>query len=288
MAKLKAVVTGAHGQLGRDMVDCLASQGYEVKGYGRTELDITRFDQTKELLTAFSPDVIVHAAAYTKVDLAETEPDDAYAVNGYGSRNLAVIAESLGAKLVYVSTDYVFNGQGTQPYDEFQPTMPINVYGKSKLAGEQFVERFHSRYFIVRTSWVYGKHGNNFVKTMLKLAEERDSLSVVSDQVGCPTYTKDLAECIAELIKTEQYGTYHVSNSGSCSWYEFAQAIFELSGRSVEVKPVSTDEFPRPASRPSYSVFLHKALELGGFSPMRPWKDALADFIEEISYVNKT
>jgi dTDP-4-dehydrorhamnose reductase len=269
------------------MVDCLAALGYEVRGYARTEMDITQFEETKTLLNDFKPDVIIHAGAYTKVDLAEQEPDQAFAVNGYGTRNLAVIAQELGAKLVYVSTDYVFNGQGTEPYDEFQPTDPINVYGKSKLAGEQFVEKLHTRYFIVRTSWVYGKHGNNFVKTMLKLGEERDVLTVVSDQVGCPTYTQDLAACIAELIETEKYGVYHVSNSGSCSWFEFAQAIFELSGRSIEVKPVTTDQFPRPAKRPSYSVFQHKALEQGGFRPIRHWKDALAAFMEETAVVNK-
>jgi dTDP-4-dehydrorhamnose reductase len=283
MAKLRAVVTGAGGQLGVDMVGCLLAQGFEVKGFTRSELDITDYEQSKALLTAFRPDVIVHSAAYTKVDQAETDTDEAYAINAYGSRNIAVIAENLGAKLVYVSTDYVFDGQGAAPYDEFHPTKPINVYGRSKLAGEQFVEQFHSRYFIVRTSWVYGKHGANFVKTMLKLAEERDTLTVVSDQVGCPTYTKDLAACIASLVQTEKYGIYHVSNSGSCSWFEFAKAIFELAERKVDVQPVSSEQFVRPAKRPSYSVFGHKALERNGFGQMRHWKEALGAFIEEIS-----
>lgn len=283
MDKPKVVVTGAQGQLGRDMVELLLAQGHEVHGFGRSELDITNYEQCKSLLEYIRPEVIVHAAAYTKVDLAETEIDEAYQINAYGARNLAVISESLGAKLVYVSTDYVFNGQGDTPYEESRVTQPINVYGKSKLAGEKFVEQGCSRFYIVRTSWVYGKYGNNFVKTMLKIAEGRTSLEVVSDQVGCPTYTRDLAACISELIHTEKYGIYHVSNSGSCSWYEFAKAIFQLSKNNIEVKPVTTEQFPRPAKRPSYSVFAHKALENNGFSPMRPWYDALTDFIEEIS-----
>lgn len=283
MGKIRAAVTGAQGQLGKDMVECLENKGYDVLGFGKSDLDITNYEQAKDILTRYKPDVIIHAAAYTKVDLAETEADVAYNINGYGSRNLAVIAENLGAKLVYVSTDYVFDGQGSTPYDEFQETSPVNIYGKSKLIGEQFVEQFHSRFFIVRTSWVYGIHGNNFVKTMLKLAEDKDSLSVVSDQVGCPTYTKDLAACIEQLIQTEKYGIYHVSNSGSCSWFEFAKAIFELANKPVEVNPVSTSEFPRPAKRPSYSVFAHRALKQNGFDEMRNWKDALADFLKEIS-----
>ncbi|MFC4103162.1 dTDP-4-dehydrorhamnose reductase [Paenibacillus xanthanilyticus] len=279
MAKGKALVTGAQGQLGQDLVAALTKLGYEVKGCGRAELDITNYEETKAIIYGFRPDVIVHAAAYTKVDQAETDQETAYQVNAYGSRNLAVVAENAGAKLVYVSTDYVFNGQGTEPYDEFQPTMPINVYGRTKLAGEQFAQQFCSKHFIVRTSWVYGPNGANFVKTMLKLADERDTISVVSDQVGCPTFTHDLVDTICNLVETEKYGLYHVSNAGHCSWYEFAQAIFELAGKPVTVEPVGTDQFPRPAKRPSYSVFDHKALAYNGFPPMRHWKDALAEFI---------
>ncbi|MGM0880084.1 MAG: dTDP-4-dehydrorhamnose reductase [Bacillota bacterium] len=280
---MKVLVTGASGQLGKDMVEYLLAAGYDALGFGRGELDVTNYEQVNKLINETKPDVIIHTAAYTKVDLAETEVDVSYEINAYGTRNLAVAAEKIGAKLVYVSTDYVFNGEGNEPYDEFQETRPINVYGKSKLAGEQYVQQFHSQYFIVRTSWVYGKHGNNFVKTMLKLAQERDSLSVVSDQVGCPTYTRDLAACITDLIGTEKYGIYHVSNSGNCSWYEFAKSIFELSGSKVDVRPITTDEFPRPAKRPSYSVFQHKALARNGFQEMRHWKDALADFLRVTS-----
>lgn len=279
---MKIVVTGAKGQLGTDLVHLLADRGYEVYGYGREELDITNFDQVKQVIAEVRPDVVIHAAAYTKVDLAESEPDKAFLINAYGTRNVAVSSEAVEAKLVYISTDYVFDGTANVPYNEFAPTNPISVYGKSKLAGEQFVRDLHSKFFIMRTSWVYGKNGNNFVNTMLKLAEERDELIVVHDQVGCPTYTVDLANCILELIQTEKYGIYHVSNSGYCSWYEFAKAIFEEARIEVKVNPCTTEDFPRPAPRPAYSVFEHMALKLNGFSEMREWREALKEFIMQI------
>jgi dTDP-4-dehydrorhamnose reductase len=279
---MKVIVTGAKGQLGTDLVHLLADKRYEVYGYGREELDITNYDQVKRVISEVSPDVVIHVAAYTKVDLAESEPDQAFLINAYGTRNIAVASEAEGAKLVYISTDYVFDGTATTPYNEFAPTNPLSVYGKSKLAGEQFVRDLHSKFFIVRTSWVYGKHGNNFVKTMLKLAQERDELSVVYDQIGCPTYTVDLSNCILKLIQTEKYGIYHVSNSGHCSWYEFAKAIFEEVGIEVKVHPCTTKDFPRLAPRPAYSVFEHMALRLNGFNEMRNWREALKKFIVQI------
>ncbi|MGY4110341.1 dTDP-4-dehydrorhamnose reductase [Aeribacillus pallidus] len=277
---MKVLVTGAKGQLGTDLVLLLSDRGYEVYGYGKEELDITNFDQVKRVIREIHPDVVIHAAAYTKVDLAESKPDQAFLINSYGTRNVAVVSEAVGAKLVYISTDYVFDGTTTTPYNEFASTNPQNVYGKSKLAGEQFVRDLHSKFFIVRTSWVFGKHGNNFVKTMLKLAKERDELMVVNDQVGCPTYTVDLANCILDLIQTEKYGIYHVSNTGQCSWYEFAKAIFEEAGVNVKVNPCTTKDYPRPAPRPSYSVFDHMALRLNGFNNMRDWKKALIDYFK--------
>lgn len=277
---MKVVVTGAKGQLGTDLVHLLADKGYEVYGYGREELDITNFDQVKQVITEIRPDVVIHAAAYTKVDLAESEPDQAFLINAYGTRNVVVASEAVGAKLVYISTDYVFDGTATTPYNEFAPTNPLSVYGKSKLLGEQYVRDLHSKFFIVRTSWVYGKHGNNFVKTMLKLAQERDELMVVHDQIGCPTYTVDLANCILELIQTEKYGIYHVSNSGHCSWYEFAKAIFEEAGIEIKVNPCTTKDFPRPAPRPAYSVFEHMALRLNGFKEMPHWRESLKNFVK--------
>ncbi|MEK4176609.1 dTDP-4-dehydrorhamnose reductase [Aeribacillus sp. FSL K6-1305] len=279
---MKVLVTGAKGQLGTDLVLLLSDRGYEVYGYGREELDITNFDQVKRVIREIHPDVVIHTAAYTKVDLAESEPDQAFLINSYGTRNVAVVSEAVGAKLVYISTDYVFDGTATTPYNEFASTNPLSVYGKSKLAGEQFVRDLHSKFFIVRTSWVYGKHGNNFVKTMLKLAQERDELMVVHDQIGCPTYTVDLANCVLELIQTEKYGVYHVSNSGHCSWYEFAKAIFEEAGIKVKVNPCTTKDFPRPAPRPAYSVFDHMSLRLNGFRKMREWREALREFLRYI------
>jgi dTDP-4-dehydrorhamnose reductase len=279
---MKVIVTGAKGQLGTDLVYLLADRGYEVYGYGRKELDITNFDQVKQVINEVNPDVVIHAAAYTKVDLAESEPDQAFLINAYGTRNVAIASEAVGAKLVYISTDYVFDGTANTPYNEFAQTNPLSVYGKSKLAGEQFVRDLHPKFYIVRTSWVYGKHGNNFVKTMLKLAQERDELMIVHDQVGCPTYTVDLANCILELIQTEKYGVYHVSNSGHCSWYEFAKAIFEESGIEIKINPCTTKDFPRPAPRPPYSVFEHMALRLNGFKEMKHWKEALKSFLKSV------
>lgn len=276
----KVMVTGGHGQLGTEITLMLKDKGCDVYGLGRDELNITDLDQVRRQIRALKPDVVIHTAAYTNVDQAEADRDSAFLVNAYGTRNVAIASEEIGAKLVYVSTDYVFNGEKDGAYGEFDTPSPLGVYGQSKFAGEQFVRDFHSKFFIVRTSWVYGKYGHNFVKTMLKLAAEHDALKVVNDQRGCPTYTKDLAEKIIELIGTDQYGVYHVSNSGSCTWYEFARAIFEISGTDVHVAPVTTEEFPRPAARPKNSVFDHMALRLNGFEDVRHWKDGLSDFLQ--------
>ncbi|WP_339060915.1 dTDP-4-dehydrorhamnose reductase [Tepidibacillus marianensis] len=279
--RLKVLITGANGQLGKDMTNLLLEENYKVYAFSRQELDITNEIQVNTVMEEIKPDVVIHTAAYTKVDLAESEPDEAYRVNAFGTRNIAVASESVGAKLVYVSTDYVLNGEGNKPYTEYDEVDPINVYGKSKLAGEQMVRDFHTKFFIVRTSWVYGKHGNNFVKTMLNLAQNQDTISVVNDQIGCPTYTVDLAKTILGLIETSKYGIYHVSNSGSCSWFEFAQAIFNEANMKVNLLPVKSDQFPRPAKRPSYSVFNHMSLRTNDFTTPRNWKDGLASFLKE-------
>jgi dTDP-4-dehydrorhamnose reductase len=280
MSRQKILVTGAKGQLGTEMVKLLKDMEYEVCGYGRAELDITNFEQVKNVIDHIHPNVVIHAAAYTKVDAAECEPDQAFLVNAYGTRNIAVTSERIGAKFVYISTDYVFDGTANVPYNEFAFTNPINVYGESKLAGEQFVRDLHSKFFIIRTSWVYGKHGNNFVKTMLKLAQEQKELFVVDDQIGCPTYVVDLASCIFQLIQTEKYGVYHISNSGHCSWYEFAKAIFEEANVNIVVNPCKTKDYQRPAQRPMYSVLDHMALRLNGFKELRHWREALKEFIK--------
>ncbi|AFC27522.1 dTDP-4-dehydrorhamnose reductase [Paenibacillus mucilaginosus 3016] len=281
---MKVLVTGANGQLGQDVATLFAEQ-HEVRGLGRAQLDITNLEQCLEQVESFRPDVIIHCAAYTAVDQAESDVDGAYLVNAVGTRNMAAAAEKVGSKLCYISTDYVFDGKGTSPYREYDKTNPSGIYGKSKEAGEQLAMSLCSRYFIVRTSWVYGLHGNNFVKTMLKLSEDRDRLKVVHDQIGSPTFTEDLAGFLLALVNTEKYGIYHASNSGICSWYEFAKAIFEESGKATIVEPCTTDEFPRPAPRPSYSVMDHLSIRTNGFNEIRPWREALIDFLQKYGQV---
>lgn len=279
---MKILVTGANGQLGKDLVKLLA-QEHEVYGLSRDQLDITNEDQCNLVIAELKPEVIIHSAAYTAVDLAESEEDLAYKTNAFGTRNLAVAAEKIHAKLCYISTDYVFDGTEVKPYREYDNTNPLSVYGKSKRAGEQLVQTLTTRNFIVRTSWVYGLFGNNFVKTILKLAQDRDTLKVVSDQVGSPTYTIDLAQFVEQLVQTERYGIYHASNSGFCSWFEFACAIFEESGLKKRVEPCSIEDFPRPAPRPRYSVMEHMSIRANGFNDLRPWREGLRAFLKELT-----
>jgi dTDP-4-dehydrorhamnose reductase len=281
MMPSKVLVTGAHGQLGTELTLMLRYKGYETYGLGHQELDITRLDQVREVFQKVRPDVVCHTAAYTAVDKAESDRDGAFLVNAYGTRNVAIAAEEVGAKLVSVSTDYVFNGEKEGTNSEFDTPSPLGVYGQSKYAGEQFVRDFSSRFFIARTSWVYGRYGSNFVKTMLKLAENHDRLKVVNDQRGCPTYTKDLAAKLIELFQTDNYGIYHISNSGSCSWYEFAREIFKIKGIDIQVEPCTSAAFPRPAKRPHNSVFEHMALRLNGFDEVRDWPSALKEFLSD-------
>ncbi|BFT75358.1 dTDP-4-dehydrorhamnose reductase [Paenibacillus sp. P36] len=282
---MKILVTGANGQLGQDIVKILGSN-HEIYGFGREQLDITNEYQCLEVLESLNPDIVIHSAAYTAVDLAETEEDKAYEINAFGTRNLAVAAEKVGAKLCYISTDYVFDGTGTTPYREYDNTNPQSIYGKSKRAGELLVQTLSTKYFIVRTSWVYGLYGANFVKTMLKLAQDRDSLKVVNDQFGSPTYTVDLANFLEQLVRTERYGIYHASNTGVCSWFDFAGAIFEESGKKINVMPCSTEEFPRPAPRPRFSAMEHMAIRANGFEDLRPWREGLQAFLEELGVSN--
>ncbi|MEJ3718862.1 dTDP-4-dehydrorhamnose reductase [Paenibacillus polymyxa] len=286
---MKVLVTGASGQLGKDVVKFFQEQGHDVVGYDREQLDITDMDQTMKIVGQYQPDAVIHCAAYTAVDAAETDMDTAYQVNAAGTRNMVLAAEEVGAKLVYISTDYVFDGTAEQPYHEYDNTNPQSIYGKSKRAGEVLTETLSSRYFIVRTSWVYGLYGNNFVKTMLKLGQEKSQLQVVNDQKGSPTYTVDLARFLAELIQTEKYGVYHASNSGSCTWYEFTQAIFQDAAEILDAKitakldPCSTAQFPRPAARPRNSVMEHIAIRANGFNDLRDWREGLQDFLQEYS-----
>ncbi|TVX89399.1 dTDP-4-dehydrorhamnose reductase [Paenibacillus agilis] len=276
---MKVLVTGADGQLGQDVVELFLGHGHDVVACNRTKLDITKQEQCQQVLIEKRPDVVIHCAAYTAVDQAETDIDQAYLVNAVGTRNVAVAAELIGAKIVYISTDYVFDGCGNKPYHEYDNTNPQGIYGKSKRAGEVLVQTLSSRYFIVRTSWVFGQYGTNFVKTMMKLGLEREQLSIVHDQIGSPTYTVDLAEFLLNLVVTERYGIYHASNSGVCSWYEFAEEIMRRSNIDIELIPCTTEQFPRPAPRPQYSVMEPLSIRTNGFETLPHWKDALKRFI---------
>ncbi|UYO05147.1 dTDP-4-dehydrorhamnose reductase [Paenibacillus sp. PSB04] len=284
---MRVLVTGASGQLGKDVVALFQQKGHEVMGCSRSELDITNLEQCQQIINEFQPDSIIHCAAYTAVDAAETDVDEAYRANAVGTRNVAVAAEKAGAKMVYISTDYVFNGRSEVPYQEYDNTDPKSVYGKSKRAGEVLTQSLSSRYFIVRTSWVYGLHGNNFVKTMLRLGQEKPQLQVVHDQKGSPTYTADLARFLEELVQTEKYGVYHASNSGDCTWFEFTQAIFEEAKElgfmiKAQVESCTTEQFPRPAPRPANSVMDHLSIRTNGLTDFRPWREGLVDFLKQI------
>lgn len=273
------LVTGSGGQLGQELVSG-QWQGIRMIGLNRNQLDITIEKECLQALRAWKPAAIVHAAAYTSVDQAETESEIAYLVNVTGTRNMALAAESIGAKFCYISTDYVFDGFGTRPYRENDPTQPSTVYGKTKLEGEREAVAACSRTFVVRTSWLYGAYGANFVKTMLNLAKAGKPLRIVSDQIGSPTYAYDLAKFLINLVQSDHYGVYHAANGGSCSWYNFAQEIFDLCKLDVEVLSCTSEEYLRPARRPAYSVLECTAMQHVGFASFRDWREALADFLK--------
>ncbi|WP_422658502.1 dTDP-4-dehydrorhamnose reductase [Paenibacillus sp. EC2-1] len=287
---MRVLVTGAGGQLGQDVVLQFRQAGHEVIACDRNELNITDLEQCRKVISANRPEVIIHCAAYTAVDAAESDVDGAYVVNAVGTRNVALAAEAVGAKLIYISTDYVFNGQGEQPYHEYDNTDPQGIYGKSKRAGEVLVQSLCSKWFIVRTSWVFGLYGNNFVKTMLRLGREKPMLKVVHDQKGSPTYTADIAHFLIALVATEKYGIYHASNCGTCTWYEFTEAIMEeaqqILGWPVQAKlePCTTVEFPRPAPRPANSVLEHLSIRTNGFEDLPHWRKGLRQFLLDMKH----
>jgi len=278
---MKVLITGANGMLGQDVTALLEKKGYLTENADREDLDICDLNAVLERVSLCKPNVIINCAAYTNVDGCETDVDNAYKGNAVGPKNLAIASNKFDVPLVHVSTDYLFDGEMGKPYIEGDVPNPLSVYGKSKLFGEQNVTSLTNKYFILRTQWLYGKNGKNFVKTMLELAEKNSSLKVVNDQFGSPTYTKDLAEIIYEIIQTESYGIYHTTNSGSCSWYEFTKDIMELAGKNVEVNPCTTDQFPRPAKRPKYSVLENFNLKINGFTQPRHYKDALKEYLSE-------
>ena len=288
---MKVLVTGSKGQLGYDVIKELRSRRHEALGFDLPELDITDEAAVQAVFDRVKPDAVIHCAAWTAVDAAEESGNIAkvFAVNEGGTRNLAAACKRTGAKLLYLSTDYVFDGQGSAPWGADETRFaPLNEYGKSKLAGENAVRELLQAYFIVRIAWVFGKNGNNFVKTMLRLSETHDTLRVVCDQVGTPTYTPDLARLLVDMIETDKYGVYHATNDGGfLSWYDFASAIMQEAGKHTKVIPVTTAEYGlSKAARPFNSRLDKSKLKENGFEPLPDWRDALKRYLKEIGHAN--
>lgn len=271
---MKVLVTGANGQLGYDVIKRLDSEGIDYLGTDRESLDITNKEQVTKVINDYSPDAVIHCAAYTAVDKAEDEKDLCYSVNVLGAKYVAEACKQIDAKMVYISTDYVFDGEGDEPFGVTDKPNPINYYGQTKYEGEVEVQKILDKYFVVRISWVFGSNANNFVKTMLRLGKEKDEISVVADQVGSPTYTYDLAKLLIEIIRTDKFGVYHATNEGYCSWYEFACEIFKQAGVTVKVNPIKTEDYPTKARRPKNSrLYKSPLIELEN------WEDALKHYI---------
>ena len=280
--KMKILVTGAKGQLGYDTVKELAARKIEAVCADIGDFDITDKAGTLRYINQLCPDAVIHCAAYTAVDKAEDEPALCTAVNVQGSENIALACENSGAKLIYVSTDYVFGGEGSKPLEVDSPKKPLNVYGSSKLAGEQAVQNFCTRNFIVRTSWVFGKNGNNFVKTMLRLGSQTEKITVVDDQTGSPTYTSDLAGLLCDMVRTDKYGVYHATNEGFCSWAEFAEEIMRQANLPAKIIRIKTSEYGSKATRPLNSRLSKSSLDSAGFHRLPAWQDALRRYLTEI------
>ena len=277
----KIIVTGCNGQLGRAVNKLYANDGrYELVNTDVGELDITNIDEVMSFVREVKPYAIINCAAHTGVDACETEEDKAYKINAIGPRNLSIAATETNAKLIHISTDYVFDGKGTRPYTEFDAVGPQGMYGRTKLAGENFVRQFADRYFIIRTAWLYGD-GKNFVKTMLRLSETNDKVRVVKDQVGSPTSAEELAKAIAFLLPTENYGLFHGTCEGDCSWAEFTEEIFRLAGKKTVVEAITTEEFGAKAPRPAYSILENYMFKLTSDFMFADWHDAIAKYMKE-------
>lgn len=279
---MKIIVTGYSGQLGYDVVLEGKKRGFNMIGVGHKKLDITQEEQVRNYIHTAKPDVIIHCAAYTAVDNAEDNKEACFDVNVNGTKYLAEAAKSVDAKFIYISTDYVFEGTGTEPFTEEGAANPVGYYGITKYEGEKVVQSLLDKYFIVRISWVFGINGNNFIKTMLRLAETREELNVVGDQYGSPTYTFDLAKLLLEMAETEKYGVYHASNEGFTTWADFAKEIFQVSGKAVKVNSITTEEYPTKAVRPKNSRMSKDKLEKNGFTRLPAWQDALTRYIAEL------
>ncbi len=281
---MRVLVTGVKGQLGYDVVKELESRGHEAVGVDIQEMDITDADSVDKVISNAAPDAVIHCAAYTAVDAAEDNEELCRKVNAEGPQNIANVCKKLDIKMIYISTDYVFGGQGERPWEPDDERDPQSVYGLTKYEGELAVQNTLEKYFIVRIAWVFGVNGKNFVKTMINLGETRDKLTVVCDQFGSPTYTYDLAKLLVDMVQTDKYGVYHATNEGFCNWYEFACEIFKQTGIKVEVAPVTSDQYPTKATRPFNSRMSKDKLVENGFDRLPVWQDALARYLEEIQY----
>ncbi len=280
--KLRVLVTGIGGQLGYDVVKELSRRGLEPVGVGREEMDITDAATVERVITEAKVQAVIHCAAYNAVDKAEEDVENCRKGNVDGARNIATVCKKLDLKMLYVSTDYVFDGSGIRAWTPEDVPNPLGVYGKSKYDAEQAVQGLLSKFFIVRISWAFGINGNNFVKTMLRLSESRDCLSVVNDQIGSPTFTEDLAVLLVDMIQTEKYGIYHATNEGECSWYEFAREIFRMAGKMMTVKPVTTAEYGAKAPRPLNSRLSKDKLVENGFKRLPHWQSALERYLTQL------
>lgn len=277
---MKVLVTGINGQLGHDVMGELKKRGHEAVGVDIEEMDITDAECVKRVMTQTAPEAVIHCSAYTAVDRAEEEVELCRRVNAEGTKNVAEVCAGLDCKLLYLSTDYIFSGEGERPWEPGDEPDPLNVYGLTKFEGEQEIKSRMDKYFIVRISWVFGVNGNNFIKTMLRLGRENGAVRVVDDQIGSPTYTYDLAVLLVDMIETEKYGEYHASNEGICSWYEFAKEIFAAAGMNeVEVTPVTSEEFPAKAKRPKNSRMSKEELVKNGFNKLPSWQDAVKRYV---------
>ncbi len=285
---LKILVTGVKGQLGFDCVRILKERGYcRVLGIDKDELDITDEEEVNRFVLEYKPDVIMHNAAWTAVDKAEEMPDLVYKVNALGPKYIAAAAYKVGAKMFYISTDYVFDGEGTIPFEVDSPKDGLSIYGKTKSQGEDFVIGETNKYFIIRISWVFGINGNNYIKTMLKLSKIKDELNIVCDQIGSPTYTYDLANLMADMMETDKFGIYHATNEGFCSWYDFTKYIYKAKGiTNVKVNPITTEEYlkinPNQAKRPLNSRMSKSSLTKAGFNLLPKWEDAVDRYLKEL------
>ena len=283
---MKVLVTGYTGQLGFDVVRELKARNIECIGTTRKEFSLTDTEKMRAFVREYKPDVVIHCAAYTAVDKAEDEVELCDQINHLATKELAKVCKEIDAKIIYISTDYVFAGSGEDFYEVNDEKAPQNVYGKSKLDGELAVKEILDKYFIVRISWVFGSNGKNFIKTMLNLAKTHDKLTVVNDQIGSPTYTVDLAKLLCDMALSDKYGIYHATNEGICSWYDFAKEICELSGNSCDIQPCHSDEFPSKVKRPHFSVLDKTKLKLAFGVEIPYWKDSLVKCINELKENN--